>query len=101
MNDPQPEPQLDALFAQARARRPDTSVAEYAFETRLLARLRSERSPGSVWAAVSWRMVPFFTVCVIGLALWQSEILSDTHDAELAVYVDNSNSPDSLGEFNL
>ena len=32
--------QLDELFAEARARRMDMSAAEYAFETRLLARLR-------------------------------------------------------------
>jgi hypothetical protein len=83
MNDPAPRPDadLDALFALARARRPDTSAAEFAFETRLLARLRAERETSSVWAMVSWRLIPFFAACVVALTLWQAEVASDTTDA--------------------
>lgn len=80
MNDPDQDGRLDALFALARARRPDTSAAEFAFETRLLARLRARPETSSVWAMVSWRLVPFFAVCVVGLALWQAEVASDTTD---------------------
>jgi hypothetical protein len=83
MNDPAPSPDadLDALFALARARRPDTSGVEFAFETRLLARLRSQREASSVWAMVSWRLIPFFAACVVALTLWQAEVASDTTDA--------------------
>ncbi|HEV3272408.1 MAG TPA: hypothetical protein VGZ93_09530 [Candidatus Methylacidiphilales bacterium] len=73
--------ELEALFALARKRRPDMSAAEFAFETRLMARLRAREETGSIWAMVSWRLVPFFAVCVAGLALWQAETASDTTDA--------------------
>jgi len=89
MNDQEHDGQLDALFAQARARRVDTSKAEYAFETRLLARLRTERETSSVWAMVSWRLIPFFAVCVVALAIWHSEIVTETSDAEQMAYVEN------------
>jgi hypothetical protein len=81
MNDLNQDEQLDALFALARTRRPDTSAAEFAFETRLLGRLRTREETGSIWAMVSWRLVPFFAVYVVGLALWQVEVASDTTDA--------------------
>ena len=81
MNDPLPHDPLDALFAQARTRRPDTSRVEYGFETRLMARLRSRRDASSVWAMVSWRAIPFFAACVIALTFWQAQVDSDANDA--------------------
>ena len=42
MNAPDPDRQLDALFALARERRPDTSDVEFGFETRLMARVRAQ-----------------------------------------------------------
>jgi hypothetical protein len=81
MNDLDIDRQLDALFALARTRRPDTSAAEYAFETRLLARLRAQRETGSIWAIASWRLAPFFAACVVALAVWQAETASETSDA--------------------
>ena len=78
---PNPDPELDRLFALARARRADTSTAEFAFETRLMARLRSRRDSHSVWAMVSWRLIPIFAACVIALTVWQAEISSDANDA--------------------
>lgn len=79
------DPQLNSLFAQARARCADTSKFEYSFETRALARIRAEREAreetSSIWAKVSWRMAPIFTAFVIGLAIWQSELSSLTDDA--------------------
>ena len=92
MNEPTPDPQLDALFALARARRPDTSAAEYAFETRLLARLRAGATRIRLeWAMVSWRMIPFFAACVVALTLWQSQIVKETDDAAQAAYLENPN----------
>jgi len=87
---PNPDDQLDALFALARARRPDTAKAEYAFETRLQARLRAARSTDSIWARVSWRMIPFFGACLVALALWRAEIVTEVDDAQQAAYLENS-----------
>ena len=89
-SDRQPDP-LDALFAAAREQKPDTSRAEYGFETRLMARLRERRQPDaiSVWSVVSWRLAPFFAVCVVALALWQANVSSDSEDAATAVGLNN------------
>lgn len=97
---PDPDAQLDALFALARARRPDTSSAEYAFETRLMARLKSVNEADSIWAKVSWRMLPFFATCVLILALWHAEITSETHEAEQLAYADNPDVVDLWNNLN-
>ena len=95
MNEPNqnhdPDGTLDALFARARVQKPDTSAAEYAFETRLMARLREQRRPDldSIWASVTWRLAPIFAACVIGLAIWQHEVAKETESAEQLVYVAN------------
>jgi len=67
MND-NPDPQLDALFAAARAGAPDTSRVEYGFETRLAARLREER--GASLFAWAWRLCPFFAALALAVAWW-------------------------------
>lgn len=97
---PDPDSQLDALFALARSRRPDTSAAEYAFETRLAARLRAARETESIWAKVSWRMIPFFATCVVVLAIWHSELASETREAEQMAYVENPDAVDLLSGTN-
>jgi hypothetical protein len=82
MSDLPPDP-LDELFALARGGRPDTGSAEYAFETRLLAHLRERRAspdPASIWAAVSWRLVPFFAAAVVAVTLWQASLEADASD---------------------
>jgi len=83
--------QLDALFARARAHRPDTSRAEYGFETRLLARLRESRASvtASLWSIMAWRLAPFFAVAVLTLAVWQEKSSSDAADAAAVVGLDN------------
>jgi hypothetical protein len=63
-----PDDRLDALFRAVREAAPDTSRAEHAFETRLGARLREERS-GS-WFAWAWRLSPIFAALVIASAAW-------------------------------
>jgi hypothetical protein len=100
MNDLNQDEQLDALFALARTRRPDTSAAEFAFETRLMGRLRTREEIGSIWAMVSWRLVPFFAVCVVGLALWQAQVVTETNEAEQMVYVENPGPLDSWNNLN-
>jgi hypothetical protein len=84
MNEPTPPPSLESLFALARTHRPDTSRAEYGFETRLMARLRAGRDHGALWsltARVSWRVIPFLAACVVALTLWQAETNADVSDA--------------------
>jgi hypothetical protein len=85
-----PDP-LDALFAAARQQRPDTSRAEYGFETRLMARLRERHQPDplSLLSVMSWRLAPFFAACVVALALWQANVSSDSDDAATAAGLNN------------
>jgi hypothetical protein len=63
-----PDQKLDALLRAVRDAAPDTTSAEFAFETRLLARLREER--GSAWYSVALRLSPFFAALVIAAAAW-------------------------------
>ena len=95
MNEPDHDPQLDALFALAREHRPDTSAMEYAFETRLMARLRETRSTSSVWAMVAWRLAPIFALCVITLTVWYSQIAVETSEAEQMAYMESPTTLDS------
>lgn len=102
MNEPNPQPDdgLNALLARARAERPDTSRAEYGFETRLMARLRSARQPDSIWAAVSWRLSPLFAACVLALALWHSQVETDANDSTLVDSTENSDVVDFWNSVN-
>ena len=65
---PNPDPFIDRLFEAVRDDAPDTTRAEFAFETRLLARLRAER--GASVFAWAWKLAPFFAVVVIALGVW-------------------------------
>jgi hypothetical protein len=100
MNDQDQDGRLDALFALARARRPDTSAAEFAFETRLLARLRARQETSSIWALVSWRLVPFFAACVVALTLWHSQIVTETNEAAAMAEMENPESVDLWSNLN-
>src|SRR5215213_2682505 len=63
-----PMPDLDQLLADARAAEPDFSRIEYAFETRLMARLAEERSASIFsWA---WRLCPYFAMLALAAACW-------------------------------
>ena len=93
-----PDPVLDPLFACAREHRPDTSRAEYAFETRLAARLHASRRPA--WGMVSWRMIPVFTLVVLVLAGWRVEAGSASRDAAQVSAVENPEAADLLASFN-
>jgi hypothetical protein len=61
---------LDALLRAVRAAAPDTSRAEYGFETRLLARLREER--GSSVVAWAWKLAPLCAALAAAAGLWRS-----------------------------
>jgi hypothetical protein len=58
---------LDRLLAAARAE-PDVSRLEYAFETRLLARLHEESGPSLF--ACAWKLCPFFAVLATAAGVW-------------------------------
>ena len=67
MND-NPESQLDALFRAARADARDTARVEFAFESRLFARLREDR--GTSIFAWAWKLAPFFAAIAIAAGWW-------------------------------
>jgi hypothetical protein len=62
--------QLDKLFQTVRSVRPDTSRAEYGFETRLLALLRANREQPAPWYALAWKLMPAFAAIVVALGVW-------------------------------
>ncbi len=64
------EEKIDRLFAAARQAEPYKAAIEYGFETRLMAKIRSERErrmPFFLWA---WRLIPVFASIVIFLGIW-------------------------------
>ena len=62
---------LEALFQAARQAQPNTSRAEFGFETRLLARCREEAArPHVGWLA--WRLAPIFAALTLALAWWSN-----------------------------
>ena len=63
-----PEDSLDELFAATRAAVPDTARVEYGFETRLLARLRTERAES--WLAWGWKLCPYFAALALAVGAW-------------------------------
>lgn len=75
--------QLNKLFAAARQAPSDTTRAEFAFETRLLARLRAEREAVAPWFVWTWRLAPVFAAIVLALGVWNitgtSDPLSDLY----------------------
>jgi hypothetical protein len=62
--------QLNKLFQAARSAAPDTSRAEYGFETRLLAALRSQQGQRLPWFAFAWKLMPVFAAVVLALGVW-------------------------------
>ena len=60
---------LNDLFARARACPLEPSSEEFAFETRLLAKLRAEQLAG-VRDRLVWRLCPWFAAPAAALAIW-------------------------------
>jgi hypothetical protein len=76
---------LNVLFEKARSVEPDVSRTEFGFETRLMARMRSERErqvPVFKWA---WRLVPIFTAITISLGTWYYYMPDNAADFGTAV----------------
>lgn len=84
---------LDELFATARRAVADTSRLEYAFETRLLARLREEREASVLnWA---WKLCPFFAALALALTLWNRTASEQPPGSPL--FAEMTQEPDALG----
>ncbi len=66
-----------------------------------MARLREQKEPGSIWAVVSWRMMPFFAACVLALTVWQAEVVSEADDAAQAAVINNPSALDAWGNLSL
>ena len=91
--------ELNRLFRSARAYQPDTSRAEYGFETRLLARLRTNREQPAPWYAFTWKLMPAFVAVVVAIGAWtvmefgagsnnlQTAIAGDHDENTLATYL--------------
>ena len=103
MSDSQPPltAELDQLFAAARKQRPETARAEFAFETRLLSRLREQTvSPAWPWARMSWRLIPALALMVLALTFWEERISDTALDAQQLVLLQNPDASDILTSFN-
>jgi hypothetical protein len=91
---------LDPLFAHARDLRPDTARAEFAFETRLLARLRGARRPASFgMGLLAWRVMPYLALVVLGLGVIQVETERESQEAEQAASLQNPEAVDLFSTF--
>jgi len=63
---------LDRLFADARKAELYKTEREYGFETRVLARIMTDRKQNRSFLFWAWRLMPFFVSVVICLAMWLS-----------------------------
>jgi len=65
---PNPDLNLDRLLQAVRTSEPAEVPGQFAFETRVLARLREER--GSSLFMWAWRLAPFFGALAVAAGLW-------------------------------
>jgi hypothetical protein len=99
MNEPASS-SLDPLFARARAARPETTRAEFAFETRLLARLREARAPErSGLGSFAWRLLPYLALVVLGLGVVQVQADRASQQAQQAASLQNPDAVDLFATF--
>lgn len=99
MNDPTFS-SLDPLFEQARALRADTTRAEFAFETRLLARLREARPPAHCGIGLfAWRLLPYLALVVLALGVVQVQTERESQQAEQAASLQNPEAVDLFATF--
>ena len=61
---------LEKLFTAARQQPRDTSRLQFGFETRVMARLREERSPFGAIIAWAWKLCPFFAALALAAGIW-------------------------------
>ena len=78
-----PPDALDALFRAARGDSPDYGRLEYGFETRVLARIREERSTS--WLAWAARLCPYAAALALAAGAWTYAHWDDSPDGESVV----------------
>ena len=78
-----PNDPLDALFRAARENADDFGRIEYGFETRMLARIREERS--SSWLAWAARLCPFAAALALLAGVWMYVHWEDSPGSESVV----------------
>ena len=78
-----PSDPLDSLFRAAREDEDDSSRIEFGFETRVLARIREERS--SSWLAWAARLCPFAAALALAAGVWAYAHWDDSPDGESVV----------------
>ena len=76
------ENNLDRLFAAARKAELYKREHEHGIETRVLARIRANRTKNRSFLLWAWRLMPFFASVVICLAIWLS-FFEPSHGSEL------------------
>ena len=65
-----PDEQLERLFSAARTAQPDTTRHQWGFETRVMARIREERTVTASTFAWAWRLCPFFAALALAAGIW-------------------------------
>ena len=73
---------LDELFAAARKTELYDKGSEYGFETRVLARIRANRTENRPFLFWAWRLMPYFVLLVMCLTIWIS-FLKPSHSSVL------------------
>ena len=73
---------FERLFAAARKAELYKTELEYGFETRVLSRIRANRTENRSFLLWAWRLMPFFASIVICLALWIS-FFEPSHSSDL------------------
>ena len=81
---------LDELFKKARSAPADTSAAEYAFETRLMANIRSLQQRELPWYAVALRLMPIFALTVVFLGTWTLTVAPTVYPSDWSAAVTGS-----------
>lgn len=95
---PDPDVLVERLLRAGRSARTPTDAAEFAFETRLMARIRSERTGEAAQGLLIWRFVSSCAALVLLLGVWHvaspvdelggmaSAIAGEAHHSMVAAY---------------
>jgi hypothetical protein len=93
---------LDKLFTSAKSQRVDTTRSEFAFETRLMARIRAlgeNQSASTNFLAIAWRVIPFFCLIVILLGVWSYTVPAAEVPTDLYALAGNEMNGDWLIQY--
>jgi hypothetical protein len=74
------EDKLDELFRAGRRVKPDVTILEGGFESRLLERLEQNRQKGSSLFLWSWRLAPAMTILLLVLLVLNAVVAPRMND---------------------